>query len=221
MRGETCLISNRRFSEILLSNTTAFVLICGTRRPRISVLKLSVSLFELRVKLFKSRKRQLAKTKQKKRKSSPFMCLRVASSQTHNNRQNMKSDLRDLDLLTPVFHCGNRSCNCFWGVPDPFTPRAAPPSWKHDSYLTHVLFSSAFMSEQSLWWCLCGVDVCFWLWTLWEGGGGGGRWFKRQHYWYISFQSGAFILNLYTPHSSHTKTLSIKWTSQNISPQNE
>lgn len=39
----------------------------------------------------------------------------------------MQSDLGGLDLLTPVFHSGNGSSNCFWGVPNPFTPHSAFP----------------------------------------------------------------------------------------------
>lgn len=102
----------------------------------------------------------------------------------------MKSDLGGFDLLTPVFHCGNQSCNCFWGVPDPFRLHTVLQSWKHDLYLTHVLFSSPFMSEQSLWWCLFGVDNFFWvLDPRGEEKGGGGDRFKKQHYFLLCFFS--------------------------------
>lgn len=85
-----------------------------------------------------------------------------------NNRENMKSDLWGLDLLTPVFHCGNQSSNCFWGVPDPFALLPPFQSRKHDLYLTHVLFSSPFMSAPSLRRCLFGVDAAFEFETLGE-----------------------------------------------------
>lgn len=94
-------------------------------------------------------------------------CFFIADS---NNRENMKSDLWGLDLLTPVFHYGNHSSNCFWGVPDPFTLHSAFQRQKHGLYLTHVLFSSPFMCEQSLQWCLFGVDVAFEFKTLRKGG---------------------------------------------------
>lgn len=108
-----------------------------------------------------------------------------------NNRENMKSDLWGLDLLTPVFHCGNHSSNCFWGVPDPFTLHSVFQSRKHDLYLTHVLFSSPFMSEQSLWWCLFGVDVAF----EFETPGDGGVDLKDSIIFY--FLSGSFMLDLH------------------------
>lgn len=79
----------------------------------------------------------------------------------NKDRENLKPDLWGLDLLTPVFHCGNCRGNCFWGVPNPFTLHSAFTSRKHDLYLTHVLVSSPLLSEQSLWRCVFGVDTVF------------------------------------------------------------
>lgn len=109
---------------------------------------------------------------QNKRKK--HTCLIIYLFPTHfaphlNNRENIKCDLWGLDLLTPVFHWGNHSRNCFWGVPNPFTLYFAFQSCKHDLYLTHVLISSSFMSEQCLWLFLFGVDIAFEFGTLRDG----------------------------------------------------
>lgn len=107
----------------------------------------------------------------------------------------MKSDLWGLDLLTPVFLRGNQSSNCFGGVPDPFALHTAFQSRKHDLYLTHVLFSSSFMSEQSLWWCLFWGRRCLWVWALRENRGGEVMIYKTALFF---FSYLAFTLYLYT-----------------------
>ncbi len=127
------------------------------------------------------------KTKKPPPSSYAFIYFRLVFIANSNNRENMKSDLWGLDLLTPVFHSGNHGSNCFWGVPDPFTLHSAFRRQKHGLYLTHVLFSSPFMSEQSLRWCLFGVDFAF----EFETPGWGGIDLKDRVVLYLL--SGAFI----------------------------
>lgn len=78
---------------------------------------------------------------------------------------------------TWFFTLGILEVIAFERVPDPLTPRAASQSWKHDMYLTHVPFSSSFMSELLLWCCLFGVNVTFQLQPS-----GKVDWFKSPHY---------------------------------------
>lgn len=133
-------------------------------------------------------KRFRKKRKEKKNPTSLIMNnLSISNSFYSNNRENAKSDLWGLDLLTPVFHCGNGSSNCFWGVPNPFTLHSASPSRKHDWYLTHVLFSSPFMSAQSLWWCLFAAHIAF------EFGSAPGRQIDLKDGYYFLFPICGFL----------------------------
>lgn len=112
----------------------------------------------------------------KKKKENPNSVIRnnlsISNLFYSNNSENVQSDLGGLDLLTPVFHSGNGSSNCFWGVPNPFTPHSAFP--ESETWLvfdTCPLFISSHVGAVfvAVSVCLGGGAHCFPVWSAAAG----------------------------------------------------